>query len=74
MCDKHGRHAGRQHVTVINGIKRCVLCGHDVGYKPRHAKKRSIWSLPGELLDRHRARKAWWNWPQYDAESETFFY
>jgi hypothetical protein len=54
MCESHGR-----HVTVINGTTRCVLCGHRVS-----SRKLRLRDLPGELIDRHRARERWWNEPE----------
>lgn len=63
MCDTHGT-----HVTVVNGAVRCVLCGHRVGFR----KKLRLRDMPRELLDRHEARKRWWNWPRQ--EGGVFYY
>jgi hypothetical protein len=54
MCDTHGR-----HLTTVNGVVRCVLCGHILASKVNIRFR----DWPGELLDRHRARQALWRQP-----------
>lgn len=53
MCDSHGR-----HVTVIDGLPRCVICGHQI-----FKTKIRLRDIPRELWHRHQARKAWWREP-----------
>lgn len=57
MCDTHG-----MHVTVVDGLPRCVLCGKQIFPK---AKTR-VRDIPREMINRHRARRAWWNQPVFD--------
>lgn len=54
MCESHGR-----HVTVVDGLPRCVLCGKQIF--PR--TKTRIRDIPREIINRCRARHAWWNTP-----------
>lgn len=58
MCDDCGR-----HVTIVKDVMRCVLCGHRIG-SPRRIKLH-LRDWPGEIIDRHLARRRWWNEPVY---------
>lgn len=55
MCDMH-----RTHVTVVEGIPRCVLCGHKV-----FDQTVRWFEWPREIFQRSKARKAWWNRPTF---------
>lgn len=56
MCSSHGT-----HVTVVRGLPRCVLCGHEIFKR----LKTGLTGWPRELYSRFRARQAWWNTPVF---------